>query len=187
MSRPSLQNDSWFMRQVERKVLEVTTSGRVTNLITGKRIGSMGRGGYMKISMQDKQTGRVKSMQVHRLVWLTYKGKLESGVLVNHKDGVKSRNRLSNLEPTSYSGNLHHAVNTLGVMKAATYEDVAKMRRLYALGKSSALELAERFGLHRTNVSKALRGVTFKEVITQYDARCLLVAAARQKKTRTVA
>lgn len=55
----------------------------------------------------------VSKYHVHVLMGETFLGLLDKPeLIVNHKDGVKSNLRLSNLELTTYSGNLIHAYET---------------------------------------------------------------------------
>jgi len=42
-------------------------------------------------------------------VWITFKGKIPPGLELNHKDGKKLNNNLSNLECISHRENIHHA------------------------------------------------------------------------------
>lgn len=51
-----------------------------------------------------------KTLKVHRLVMLTFKG--PSKLQVNHKNGIKSDNRLSNLEYCTASQNIQHSFDT---------------------------------------------------------------------------
>lgn len=94
-------------------------------------------------------------------------------VPVNHKDGDKSNNELTNLEWISYSGNTRHAYdNGLldikgGVENSASKlsrEDVEFIRENYTpyCRKFGARALAEVFGVHHTNISRVARGVAYK-------------------------
>lgn len=57
-----------------------------------------------------------KSMYVHRLVYMAFKGEIQNGMHINHIDGDKSNNNISNLELVTPSENTIHACN-LGLMK----------------------------------------------------------------------
>lgn len=67
---------------------------------------SKGRGGYLRVKLTDDK-GSVKCCFVHRLVLLSFVG--ESSLQVNHINGIKTDNRLSNLEYVTHSGNMKHA------------------------------------------------------------------------------
>ena len=53
-----------------------------------------------------------ESKRVHRLVWITFVGQIPDGYEINHKDGVKSNNNLTNLELATHKENMEHAVRT---------------------------------------------------------------------------
>ena len=66
--------------------------------------------GYEIVSIKVK--GKAYTRYVHRLVASAFLG---DGEVVNHKDGIKNNNNLSNLEWTTQAENVQHAINTLGV------------------------------------------------------------------------
>lgn len=55
--------------------------------------------------------GAYRNLQVHRLVMLAFVG--PSDLQVNHKNGIKTDNRLANLEYVTPSQNRWHAINAL--------------------------------------------------------------------------
>ena len=59
--------------------------------------------GYQRI------TSKKKRVLVHRLVWETFNGKIPVGMQINHIDGDKQNNSLSNLELVTPSENMKHA------------------------------------------------------------------------------
>lgn len=45
----------------------------------------------------------------HRLVWLAFNGTIPKGMQINHKNGKKNNNHISNLELVTCSENIRHA------------------------------------------------------------------------------
>jgi len=62
--------------------------------------------GYRKVALSNGD--KIKTIAVHRLVAETFLTKPRGCNVVNHIDGVKSNNTLSNLEWTNHRGNSKH-------------------------------------------------------------------------------
>lgn len=90
---------------------EVSNLGRVKSLKRGKekllKPGLISGGYYHVILFKD---GKGKTHKVHRLVMLAFIG--ESDLDVNHINGIKTDNRLENLEYCTASENTQHAYDT---------------------------------------------------------------------------
>lgn len=71
--------------------------------------------GYLQYKIRDN-TGKRKAFYAHRLVALCYLDNPSELTDVNHKDGNKSNNHVSNLEWSSHKDNLKHA-HKLGLLK----------------------------------------------------------------------
>lgn len=108
------ENDNKFLALVQSGALLVGKDGTVINTKTNRQIGAMGSGGYLKISMliKDGSEKAICHMQVHRLVWLAYKGPIPEGVEVNHKDFNRRNPSLDNLELLTPQENRAHFENS---------------------------------------------------------------------------
>lgn len=118
-------------------------------------------GGYQVVSLV--KNGIPKTKTVHRLVAEAFYG--TSNKEVNHKNGNKSDNRLSNLEFVTKSENVRHALTT-GLSRPNTKriaEEKRKRVRQYNLyGQlvseyTSAHEAARQTGFSRGNISTCCR------------------------------
>lgn len=66
------------------------------------------KAGYVKVSLR-KASGEQKSLSVHVLVALCFIGPRPGKLHINHKDGDKQNNNVSNLEYITASENYKHA------------------------------------------------------------------------------
>ena len=145
---------------------EVSSQGRVRS--KSKEVRSTYGGVYLKEGRVLKQNdnghgylqvqlchcGVNKTERVHRLVALTFIENPEKLPKVNHKDGNKHNNAVSNLEWCTQADNVKHAAG-LGLMtrgstavNAVLNEDSVKdIKQLIAAGASNR-ELADLFGVH---------------------------------------
>lgn len=87
---------------------QVSDRGRVRNITSGQILRpGLGGVGYLTVALYKDHTA--KTFNVHQLVCDAFIGKKPAGMTINHKDGNKQNNWLSNLEIVSYSENLRHA------------------------------------------------------------------------------
>lgn len=154
--------------------LKVTKDGRAFNLTTGKELAKQKASGYRKLSWLCQKTRKIVQIQLHRLVWIVYKGYTDDPYAqVNHKDGNKSNCRLSNLELTDSSGNVRHALKT-GLTYVLVGDDkpnaiwsdsqVTKYRRLVINGSVTVSQVAKKFNCARATASAMLKGKTYAHV-----------------------
>lgn len=70
------------------------------------------RSGYVYVILCNK--GRSATFSLHRLVMLCFGGERPEGWQINHKNGVKTDNRLENLEYVTPRENILHSIDVLG-------------------------------------------------------------------------
>jgi len=133
----------------------VTSDGVVTN-IRGMRLSDYNSNGYRCIGIT-RDDGRREGIGIHRLVAMTWIGPIPKGCWVNHEDGNKSNNDVSNLRIDTPSYNHQHAFRTL--RRKAGNVDVLMSRALLALHQSgfSNYDIARLLGCSQPNVSQRLK------------------------------
>lgn len=128
------------------------------------------RNGYVTVRLNIN--GVEKFKQVHRLVAEAFLPKIDGKDFVNHKDGDKSNNDVSNLEWCTKSENTYHAYKT-GLKKARRGENVynssltneqAKEIRERALHGESCKSLSEEFKVPVYTISKIKTEVAYKNI-----------------------
>lgn len=118
----------------------VSTEGRVKNLDTGNYVGNKFRDTYGYAKVKLCYHGKKKQIDVHRLVAETFIPNPLNKQTVNHINGIKSDNRVENLEWATYSENSKHAHKTglqicrkgeLAGNAKLKNEDVDYIRKIY--------------------------------------------------------
>ncbi|MFA7238961.1 MAG: NUMOD4 motif-containing HNH endonuclease [Sulfuricellaceae bacterium] len=118
--------------------------------------------GYSQVSIY--KDGKAKTHSVHRLMMKSFTPEHEWKKQVNHKDGIKTNNTLSNLEWATEQENMGHAFrNGLMRSKHMPFEKVFIIREHLKAGKSLK-ETARLVGVGRSAVKDIRNGVTFKYV-----------------------
>jgi len=112
----------------------VSNYGRVFNTKTKRIVGTKGNNGYIKVSISDKVYGN-RSIEAHRIVAETLVPGYQPGLVVDHIDGNKTNNHVSNLRWVTVSFNV---TGTHGgkQKKRLTKEQKAEAKTLYKNGMS---------------------------------------------------
>jgi hypothetical protein len=89
----------------------IHSDGRVVNTVTGKEKSAVpSKNGYKTVDLYNK--GFHKPLYIHRLVALAFLPNPDDKRTVNHIDGIKTNNNVSNLEWATDSENIQHAYDT---------------------------------------------------------------------------
>lgn len=131
---------------------EVTEDGLVySNVGTRKAlIGKTTKEGYRMVVLTVNNKKIYKN--VHRLVAENFLPNPENKPEINHKDGDKLNNKVSNLEWCTSSENQEHA-RDMGLQKYKINMEIAEeIRELYSTGNWTQATLGLKFGLKKTNI-----------------------------------
>lgn len=130
--------------------------------------------GYIDISM--RLDGKQYHALAHTLVAFAFldppPGKYgRGGIAINHKNFIKSDNRVENLEWVSYKQNSEHAVEN-GLMaigeknpnRVLSEVQVLQIRKLWAAGNHTFRGLARQFGCSKFAISCLCKRITWKHI-----------------------
>ncbi|MFF4347542.1 HNH endonuclease signature motif containing protein [Streptomyces sp. NPDC001530] len=140
-----------------------TATGKVAGE-HGERIGYVMSTGYIHLAI--KEGKRVRRVYGHRVVWEHAHGPIPDGMQVNHINGIKTDNRLANLELVTPAGNSLHAYaiglrtpkrgvrNGNAKLSAA---QVQQIRQRQQAGEQQQL-LATEYGVSKAQVCRIVSG-----------------------------
>jgi NUMOD4 motif/HNH endonuclease len=149
----------------------VSSLGNVKNIKSGKVLKQrVNKKGYSQVALKPNgRNGGDICLKVHREVAIAFIPNPEGKPTVNHIDGNKLNNQVSNLEWSTHSENIRHAyANKLKtplsgeecIFSKLTNEQVEFVRSNTDL---SSAEIGRRFGVHRSAIAKIRRGVHWKQ------------------------
>lgn len=126
------------------------------------------RSGYLEVSLS--KNGVLKTYFLHRLIAIHFIENNNNLPQVNHKNGIKTDNRLENLEWVTASENTKHAYdNNLGNFQNTANENLKKINEKASYKKlyfckddkeyffNSVKEASETLGLNKDNITRAIR------------------------------
>jgi hypothetical protein len=157
-------------KKIEDYPYEVDAHGHIRNCESGKLLStiSLNGGGYNYVTLFNSD-GR-RNFMIHRLVATTFIDNPDNKPQVNHIDGNKRNNHVSNLEWMTQFENMRHAVNANLSPKGETSylaklkeEDILKIR----LAAESGIKRSELVKMYKVNsgaISGILLGRTWKHV-----------------------
>lgn len=158
------------MRQYLNSNYFITTDGKILNSKTGRFLKNQNNGnGYEKITLTID--GVQIQKLIHRIVAELFIPKIKGKNQVNHKNGIKSDNRVENLEWCNNSENQIHAHlnglkpngNTLWNGKFSK-EDLKKITELDKSGLKRYL-IAKEMKCSKSTISDILNGKRYKTFI----------------------
>lgn len=156
-------------KQVDGYNYAVSNLGRVKNTKTGKFIGS-NQNGYRMVQLIPAKNSTVmrKSIMVHALVMHCFVGPRPPGKHINHKNLIRSDNRLENLEYCTPKENSEHAAAhrrmTFGSNQPNSKInewDITVIKECYKAGMSHR-QLARAYRVDKAVISKILKGKIWK-------------------------
>jgi hypothetical protein len=124
--------------------------------------------GYQEVNLSKHNIARMH--KIHALVANAFLGECPNGHEVNHKDTIKSNNRVENLEYCTHHANMLHSLLNGRYCTGErvwsslfTEQDVRTIRSLYAQGVRQC-EIARRFNANQKAIHYIVRQKTWKHV-----------------------
>ena len=139
---------------------EISDQGRVRSLKYGKLVYRKAHSdakGYRRITLC--MNGKMTTRKIHKLVAIAFIGLCPERYEINHKNGIKSDNRMSNLEYVTHVENMRHAFQA-GLTKAFGEKGVCQLTRDSRLVAKyiSATAAAAKTKINRSHISACCRG-----------------------------
>lgn len=154
----------------------ITLDGKVWSEIRGRFLSpQLGQYGYWVITLSGigKNNRRLKTHYIHRLIADAYLPKVKHKLSINHKNGIKTDNRIENLEWSTQKENVRHYIQ-MGLIK----------RRKGELHQNSKLSDADVLEIRSRLDSKY---GTLTRLAKEYDVSPSLLHLIREKNHRAYA
>lgn len=129
----------------------------------GKRVGWSSTHGYLRV-----HAGR-GSASVHRIVWESVHGPIPVDREINHINGIKSDNRIANLELVTRGENIAHAYrhglrNASGERNARAKLTEQDVREIRASRGTARKALAAKYGVSEWTINGIKSGLVWRSV-----------------------
>ena len=163
-----LDGEQWRDVEGYEDRYQISNFGRVKSFWKGKTIilsPALSTKGYLYVRLS--QNNKQRNAFLHRLAATAFIPSVEGKKQVNHIDGHKLNNHVSNLEWTTGSGNMQHAYD-IGLAPKGEDRSDAKLTNkqvLYIRENPSGLtneQLAKLFSVCRRTISTIQRGLKYK-------------------------
>lgn len=147
----------------------VTNDGRVFSCLKGpliELIPSLAHNGYLRV--QIVRNGVRRWFPAHRLVLIAWGPSECVDKTVNHKNGIKTDNRIENLEWMTQLENRRHAIEVLGKSSAGVKNPSAKLNeeavKDIRTSTLTPLELSNKYNVTRECIYNVYNRITWKSL-----------------------
>lgn len=192
MPKP-IYKDGWKMEWFFTEAFEGRFSidieaGLIRNNFTGKIYTHPNNKGYIDIGFN--VLGTSQHVLAHRVIWWAAIGPIPDHLMINHINGIKTDNRLCNLEVVTNQENVLHAFRT-GLIDASkigsrmreyydsninactklSFDQVCQILHSYYRLKIGPRELGRQFDIPHTCILKIVKGKSYRAWTREIAAR----------------
>lgn len=145
-----------------------STKGKIYSANTGKNMSLFkDKRGYLRVSLNVEK--KVFNYPAHRVVYFFFDRNGDHRKCINHKNGNKSDNRVSNLELVTHSENTRHGIETGLIFNPPETARSAKLnwksvRKIRAMRGVPLRVVAEKFGVSVSTISEVQNNRIWKEI-----------------------
>lgn len=165
-----MKEEIWKDIQGYEQFYQISNFGNVKSL-RHNLIMKLGKAEYLIATLC--KYGKSKSFMVHRMTATAFIPNPENKPCINHLDGNKYNNKISNLEWVTYKENMKHAYD-IGLYngrdascgnRRLTSKQVLKIRKLYTNKTENQESLCKMFKCTNQNISCIVNGKTWKHLL----------------------
>lgn len=182
-----LPNEIWRCIKDYEDSYQISNFGRVKSFFDEKpRIIKANKvpEGYLRVRLYKNSVS--KNHFIHRLVAQTFIPNIENKPQVNHINGIKTDNRVENLEWMTSEENINHAFK-LGLSKAIkgsknsssklTPDQIREIRQIYVKcsRKFGVVALAKKFNVSEETIRNIIKGRSYLDVFNQLRCQNVLL------------
>jgi DNA-binding transcriptional regulator YiaG len=179
MTVAGFSKDAWIADMIRKRYIIVHEDGSIHRCVKADDDGVLLSGDYRLVKPRvHKKSGRVyanftwrgitKSLLINRIVAIRFLPNPQNLPQVNHIDGNKENNALSNLEWSSGSDNEKHAHRTGLKSGRGSANSNAKLTSTEVqeirASEQTTQDLADRYGVGRSTIANIRRGTTWTHV-----------------------
>lgn len=161
-------NEIWKDIKGYEGLYQISNFGRIKSILSNKFLKAGKANGYRNVVLYKNKLK--KTFNIHRLICINFISNPYNKPCVNHINGIKSDNRLENLEWVTHSENKIHAFKIGLESKKGEKHHFSKLNEKQAIKIKyehkdlSQKEIAKIYKIDSSSVSNIRRGVTWTEI-----------------------